>query len=200
MGLLGSFLSGAGQLVQQAAGALIESGGRGLLEFGGLVGDVAQLFGAEGKTFTRLGALNDVATAPIPQPSNAVDFSRFGVTSFAPLDPLRDINRRVGSAVGGFLTPGRDFSTPGDSGARVGALGTGLVAPTSQGVVPGSGTSFVGTDRAFRQTQVSVVPIRQIHAINPVSGKLETWLHAGHPTAWSRVNVKRRRHHHHHPR
>ena len=42
-----------------------------------------------------------------------------------------------------------------------------------------------------------VRPMPQLHQVNPMTGKLETWLHAGQPTAWSRVTVKKRRHHHH---
>jgi len=174
-----------------------------------LVG-LAGVVGGGGSAFRLLAGLPPVTQSPVRRPSET--FLPADVTGIVP----------PSFTTGGF-GPGRQFPTPGD--VNMGLLGSSFLpqlaagagaivralprlggavarqAPAALGgaAVAGLFDSGNGGDGGgmFRATASRVVPTRQLHAINPMTGNLETWLHAGRPTRWSRVNVRTRRHHHH---
>ncbi len=209
MGILGSFFGGLNSALQQVlqnAPAITE-----------LVGGIGVLAGG-GKKFQALAGLPIQTKDPQFGPINQIP--QFPSFSFAQQPtPL--------SQQGGFgpVVPLRSFQTPGDQMGLVGSSFFPQILGAARAVLPqigravgrqlpALGAGAVGAGIAgqfldeqgqptqqgmgrFRQTTGSVVPVRQLHAINPMTGNLETWLHAGRPTRWSRVNVKSRRHHHH---
>lgn len=69
---------------------------------------------------------------------------------------------------------------------EVDLLGPGL--PAGDGFFRRGVTTFEDGSTATR-----VTPTAQLQAVNPKTGKLETWLHAGKPIAWSKVSIKKRR-------
>ena len=66
----------------------------------------------------------------------------------------------------------------------------GQIIPASFLPVPQPGTGFLGTDpdvpSFFQPTKTTVRPIRLLTAVNPISGKMAFWEHAGTPVLFSR--------------
>ena len=64
------------------------------------------------------------------------------------------------------------------------------VTPASFLPVPQPGTGWLGTDpdvpSFFQPTKTTVRPIRLLTAVNPISGKMAFWEHAGTPVLFSR--------------
>jgi len=209
MGLLGSAFEFLRAGAQSIGSGIIDIGAAGLAQGGGFIGDIGVALGG-GSIFEALGKLNDVTAAPNSLPTGTevgprsgninqnrqlrqLDFAGRTRDFSQPLFPLLPGAERAifGDLVEPAVTPGRVAATPGDR--RMAALGSG------RQITSGAAGPAGFTPARFRLagSGVSVTPIRELHAINPVTGRLETWLHAGRPTSYSRVNVKRRRHHHH---
>lgn len=212
MGLLGSLFTAAkgfvGGLVANAP-AVTQ-----------IVGTIGTLAGG-GRTFKALAGLpvdsGDVRGTPVPAVGRLA-FAPSGEFGFGS-DPASGLARVSPTfSPSGEFQLGRDFQTTGDRPvallgsqflpalAAAGRTVLGAVSRQAPAVLAGAAGAQIfagGGDGGaggamFRQTTARVVPLRQLHAINPVTGNLETWLHAGRPTRWSRVNVRRRHHHHHH--
>ncbi|MEE8556147.1 MAG: hypothetical protein V3T00_09795, partial [bacterium] len=125
--------------------------------------------------------------------SNVSLFSQFlpAPTTQAGFPTLGDVGRTIfGGGVLEAINPFGFFTDDPDVDDSGLPMGTGVEACPP--LFRRSVTQFAdGTTRA------NVSPLRQLHAINPRTGNQETWLHAGRPTAWSRVSVKRPRPRHH---
>lgn len=80
------------------------------------------------------------------------------------------------------LAPGVASGGGSDLQALLMGAGAGQLGANGGG---GGGVACAPGTSAFRATRSSARAVREIRAVNPVTGKIESWTHRGSPIIWS---------------
>lgn len=194
LGSIGSALSSGLGFLNQNAGAI----GSFITEGSALASNILAATGNI-KASNLVGAFGGVAPRPLPPKKPTLSQVGAGF----PITPISVAGAGgfvpAGAAGGGFM-PGRNFSTPGDRPMALlgsGFLG-GLASPQFgdlfglRGLLGGNGNGNGGAVAAggacppmFRAGTATARPIRDLTAVNPVTGKVEFWRHMGRPILFS---------------